>query len=221
MECRFLNAYSWHFIKRVTCLLSASLGLLLSHVLFAADNQPIEKKYDDRQIMDRVQLVGVIADSSASQAGIAVIKDAHTGKTYAIKAGDNLPGVGHIFLNRVQRQAAVFHADGKEYLVRLGFQAADESSSSKNETDESKDSSPSNSPESGNSEASGPGLFEKWANGVTEKNAALIPSEAIKNLEQKVERGPREALDNAPTLQNSKEIDDTENMVIEEDEVYE
>lgn len=86
---------------------------------YSADTQPIGRKLDNARIIERVQLVGVIAGGSGKTSGIAVIKDINTGRTYAIKTGDNLPGVAHIKLDRVQRELAVFSAEGKEFLVRL------------------------------------------------------------------------------------------------------
>ena len=130
----------------------AFFALMLSpaSMILAADNQPVGRKIDNSQIMERVQLVGVIAGGSVKQPGIAVIKDAHSGKSYAIKTGDNLPGVSHITLKSVQRELAVFVADGKEFHVRLavGGYAQD----AEDEADLASDLD----------KTSGPGLFETW-----------------------------------------------------------
>ena len=87
----------------------------------AADYEQIGQKIDNAKIMDRVVLVGVIAGGSATKDGVAVIKDNITGRTYAIKTGDNLPGVNHIQLKSVRRELAVFNVEGKEYQVRLSI----------------------------------------------------------------------------------------------------
>ena len=135
--------------------------------VYAADAQPIERKYDNAQIMDRVQLVGVIAGGASANAGIALIKDAQTGRTYVIKTGDNLPGVGHIKLHKVQRELAVFEAEGKEFHVRLSLNAAASTVpastvpaangpalTEKTKQDDNDDQM--------DDESNGPGLFEKW-----------------------------------------------------------
>jgi hypothetical protein len=125
-------------------------GVLASTgVVFAAEKEPIGRKIDNAQVMERVQLVGVIAGSSA-KSGIAVIKDAQTGKTYAIKTGDILPGVPGIKLQSVQRELAVFNAEGKEFHVRLALGGY--AQEAEDEEDLSADLGTSH----------GPGLFEKW-----------------------------------------------------------
>lgn len=118
--------------------------------VWGADNGPVGRKIDNAQIMDRVALVGVIASGVGSADDVAVIKDNMTGKTYAIKTGDNLPGVGHIKLKSVRREMAVFNADGKEFHVRLSIggytSEADESAADADDPD-------------------GSGLFANWHSG--------------------------------------------------------
>jgi len=125
--------------------------------VYAADAQPIERKYDSAQIMDRVQLVGVIAGGASANAGIALIKDAHTGRTYVIKTGDNLPGVGHIKLHKVQRELAVFESEGKEFHVRLSLNATTTNVPALTEKTKQHDND-----DQMDDEVNGPGLFEKW-----------------------------------------------------------
>lgn len=144
----------------------------------AADNQPIERKIDDELIMGRVKLVGVIADSSSTTAGIAVIKDSQTGKSYAIKVGDSLPGVAHILLSDVQRDVLTFSTPEKKYLVRPTINIESDSK-------ETELASESESEASGTEQSDGPGLFEKWAAGVAERGPELISLEALKTLDQK------------------------------------
>ena len=137
------------YLAAALCSVVASVVGMPCGVIEAAEKEPIGHKIDNAQVIERVQLVGVIAGAKA-KSGIAVIKDALTGKTYAIKTGDILPGVPHIKLQSVQRELAVFNADGKEFKIRLamsGFaQEADD------DEDLSADLGKSN----------GPGLFEKW-----------------------------------------------------------
>lgn len=117
---------------------------------FGAELDPVGKRIDNAQVMNRVALVGVIAGGSATS-GVAVIKDNQTGRTYAIKTGDNLPGVGHIKLQGVQRELAIFDVAGKEYQVRLSVGGYAQEA----EDDEDLDADIA-------SEYDGPGLFEKW-----------------------------------------------------------
>ena len=140
--------------------------------VYAADAQPIERKYDNAQIMDRVQLVGVIAGGASANAGIVLIKDAQTGRTYVIKTGDNLPGVGHIKLHKVQRELAVFEAEGKEFQVHLSLKAAPATvpASTVSVSDVTAANGPAltektkqnDDDDQMDDESNGPGLFEKW-----------------------------------------------------------
>jgi hypothetical protein len=141
----------WLTIARRYGLRSALISAVVmpAGVMLAAEKEPIGRKIDNAQVMERVQLVGVIAGSSA-KSGIAVIKDAQTGKTYAIKTGDILPGVPNIKLQSVQRELAVFNADGKEFHVRLALGGY--AQEAEDDEDLSADLG----------KASGPGLFEKW-----------------------------------------------------------
>lgn len=136
-------------LKILKLMMIASLAPVYKTAL-GADVDPVGKKIDNAQVMNRVALVGVIAGGSAAS-GVAVIKDSQTGRTYAIKTGDNLPGVGHIKLRSVKRELAVFDVEGKEYQVRLsvGGYAQDA------EDDEDLDADIAQ-------EHEGPGLFEKW-----------------------------------------------------------
>ena len=101
----------------------ASLALVSTIILlpadgYSADPRPIDRTMENSDIMARVQLVGVIAGGATKNSGIAVIKDSNTGRTYAIKSGDSLPGVPQITLISVRRGEAVFNGANKEYLVR-------------------------------------------------------------------------------------------------------
>ncbi len=155
----------------LNCMMITALSTI-AQISLAADTDPIGKKIDNAQIMERVALIGVIAGGSDAS-GVAVIKDTKTGRTYAIKTGDNLPGVGHIKLSSVRRELAVFNVDGQDYSVRLSVggyaQTADDDEDLEADLNE---------------EHEGPGLFEKWhgsgiadldigqddeANGIAEK----------------------------------------------------
>lgn len=152
-------------MRRQSILKWMMIGTIASTatMMIAADTDPIGKKIDNTQIMDRVALIGVIAGGSPTT-GVAVIKDTQTGRTYAIKTGDNLPGVGHIKLSTVQRELAVFDADGKQFQVRLsvGGYAQDAEDDDDLEADMV-------------AEHEGPGLFEKWhGTGVAEMDLDQI-----------------------------------------------
>ena len=186
---------------------------------YSADNQPIERKMDDEIIMGRVKLVGVIADSSSSKAGIAVIKDAQTGKSYAIKVGDSLPGVGHIILSEVQRDVLTFSSPEKKYLIRPTINI--ETEASKTEV-----ASQTESEETTTAETDGPGLFEKWAAGVAERGSELISLEALKTLDKKYknlgkDEQRRKAMNsvNEAVSSDDAEVGNDEAVVIEEDMV--
>ena len=103
----------------LTGLMFTSIFFVVSSESFGVDPKPIERKIDNSDIMARVQLIGVIAGGATKTSGIAVIKDSVTGRTYAIKTGDSLPGVAHIKLTSVRRGEVVFNSSGKQYLVRL------------------------------------------------------------------------------------------------------
>lgn len=157
----------------------ALLSLILTQFsyVFGADEAPITKIYDDSYIMSRVQLVGVIAGGRSETAGIAVIKDIHSGRSYAVKTGDVLPGVGHIVLTKVQREVAVFKANDREYFVRVSIGSAPDSLAPPTATVVSEGGSESEQTADGK----GPGLFEKWAAGAIERGADLISLDKIKN----------------------------------------
>ena len=166
------------FLMRVTqswlslALLSLSFSPLSP--VFGADEAPVTKTYDDSYIMSRVQLVGVIAGGSSDTSGIAVIKDIHSGRSYAVKTGDTLPGVSHIVLAKVQREVAVFRANDQEYSVRVSI------GSSPATTNASATVASDNLGGTDNtSENKGPGLFEKWAAGAIERGADLISAEKL------------------------------------------
>jgi hypothetical protein len=140
-------------IRKITRTLMASSIVWFSTMAFAADLLPIERKLENADIMKRVQLIGVIAGGATKTAGVAVIKDSVTGRTYAIKTGDSLPGVANIKLQSVLREAAIFVAAGKEYPVRLsiGGSHQKEESDAEQSADLGKDS--------------GPGLLGRWYEG--------------------------------------------------------
>ncbi len=133
--------------------LLASTIILLPTKSFGVDPRPIERKIENSDIMARVQLIGVIAGGATKTSGIAVIKDSVTGRTYAIKTGDSLPGVPHIKLTSVRRGEAVFNGANKEYLVRLTNSAVVE------ETNDSADIS------GDTNQDMGPGLLNRWYEG--------------------------------------------------------
>jgi hypothetical protein len=124
----------------------------ISSISIAAELDPVGKKIDNSQVMERVALIGVIAGGSAAS-GVAVIKDTQTGRTYAIKAGDNLPGVRHIKLRNIKRELAVFDVEGKEYQVRLSVGGHAQEADDEADVDLDVDIA---------QEDDGPGLFEKW-----------------------------------------------------------
>ena len=151
---------AWFNRKSMVATLAAGLYSLAA---YGADKEPVGRKIDNAQVMDRVQLVGVIAGDAAKN-GIAVIRDAQTGKTYAIKTGDGLPGVGHIKLQSVKRELAVFMAEGKEFHVRLAVGGY--SQQAEDEQDLAADLNKS----------TGPGLFEKWYGNQLGEGAGLVDS---------------------------------------------
>lgn len=143
MRCQ--NLLKWLMIVILAPVSTLTLG---------ADNDPIGKKIDNAKIMERVALIGVIAGGS-SKSGVAVIRDTRTGRTYAIKTGDNLPGVGHIRLSGVKRELAVFDVDGKDFEVRLTVGGYAQNADDEEDLDADMVAEPE-----------GPGLFEKW-NGLS------------------------------------------------------
>lgn len=137
----------------LNCFLLAATIILLPTKSFGVDPRPIERKIENSDIMARVQLIGVIAGGATKTSGIAVIKDSVTGRTYAIKTGDSLPGVPHIKLTSVRRGEAVFNGANKEYLVRLTNSAVVQ------DTNESADVSGDTNKDVG------PGLLNRWYEG--------------------------------------------------------
>lgn len=192
-----------------------------SGVSLAADNQPIERGIDDSKVMSRVQLVGVIADGSGTNKGIAVIKDTETGRSYAIRTGDSLPGVSHIVLTNVQRDGLEFKSTDQKYVVRPFI----------NTDSTAKDSelaaqNPANADQT-TDQNDGPGLFEKWAVGATEGDAGGISPEALKTLQKKFEslgkdesNKERMRADNA-RAETERVTSDSEDSVIFEEDVSE
>ena len=183
--------------------------------VFAADEAPVTKAYDDSYIMSRVQLVGVIAGGSSETSGIAVIKDIHSGRSYAVKTGDALPGVGHIVLTKVQREVAVFKANDQEYFVRvsIGSSPASAGASSATVVSEKLDDSDKVS------ENKGPGLFETWAAGAIERGSDLISLDKIKNKKSDLTHpGPiKGAIEGADVRLADDQDQAEENVVVEDD----
>jgi hypothetical protein len=191
---------------------------LASGLSLAADNQPIERVIDDSKVMNRVQLVGVIADGSGNNKGIAVIKDTETGRSYAIKTGDSLPGVSHIVLTNVQRDGLEFKSYDQKYVVRPYI-----NTDSTAKAAELAAQNPANA-EQPDDQQEGPGLFEKWAVGATEGDAGSISSEALKTLQRKFEslgkdesRQERMRAANAPADAPSVTSDSEDGVIYEED----
>lgn len=191
---------------------------LASGLSLAADNQPIERVIDDSKVMNRVQLVGVIADGSGNNKGIAVIKDTETGRSYAIKTGDSLPGVSHIVLTNVQRDGLEFKSYDQKYVVRPYINTDSTANAA-----ELAAQNPANAEQPADQQE-GPGLFEKWAVGATEGDAGSISSEALKTLQKKFEslgkdesRQERMRTANAPADTPSVTSDSEDGVIYEED----
>ena len=205
--------------------LKSKCDLIVSAVLFlspslclAADNPPVTGIIDDGKVMSRVQLVGVIADGTAKNAGIAVIKDSETGRSYALRTGDSLPGVNHIILTNVKREGLEFSSSDQKYLVRPfinvdssqeGEAIADKTSSNDEKTEKNLD---------------GPGLFEKWASGQSETDSGGISLDAIKALQKKFESldkedAARAALrtDTRGVSTSTDAVDSADGVIYEED----
>jgi hypothetical protein len=144
------------YTSKISQLLSFSLALSASATAIATENDPVAKRFDSSKIMDRVELVGVIADATPDS-GVAVIKDTKTGRTYAIKTGDQLPGVGHIKLNSVKRELATFTAGDQIFSVRLSISGSTEQASA---TPESRLEDDEDLAEIDDNES--PGLFSRW-----------------------------------------------------------
>jgi hypothetical protein len=207
------------FFMRVTrsWLSVALLFLTLAQFspVFGADDAPVTKTYDDSYIMGRVQLVGVIAGGSSDTSGIAVIKDIHSGRSYAVKTGDALPGVSHIVLTKVQREVAVFKSNDQEYSVRVSIGSSPASATASSATVAS-----DNADDPGKvSENKGPGLFEKWAAGAIERGADLISLEKIKNKKSDLTRpGPITGAIEGVDVRLADDQDQAEENVVVEDD---
>jgi hypothetical protein len=183
--------------------------------VFGADEAPVSKTYDDSYIMSRVQLVGVIAGGSSDISGIAVIKDIHSGRSYAVKTGDALPGVSHIVLTKVQREVAVFKANDQEYYVRVSIGSSPGSATTSRATVASENVDESDKV----SENKGPGLFEKWAAGAVERGADLISLGKVKNKKSDLTRPSSitGAIEGADVRLADDQDQAEENVVIEDD----
>jgi hypothetical protein len=195
-----------------------ALLCLGSGVSLGADNQPIERGIDDNKVMSRVQLVGVIADGSGTNKGIAVIKDTETGRSYAIKTGDSLPGVSHIVLTNVQRDGLEFKSTGQKYVVRPFI-----NTDSTTKASELAAQNPADADQT-TDQHDGPGLFEKWAVGATAGDAGGISPEALKTLQKKFESlGKEESnkdrmrADNARAETERVTSDSEDSVIFEED----
>lgn len=193
-------------------------GCLASSLSLAADNQPIDRVIDDSKVMSRVQLVGVIADGSGNNKGIAVIKDVETGRSYAIRTGDSLPGVSHIVLTNVQRDGLEFKSTDQKYVVRPFINTDSTAKAS-----ELAVQNPASADHPADQQ-DGPGLFEKWAGGGTEGDAGGISPEALKSLQKKFESlgkdessKERMRADNAPADAERVTSDSEDGVIYEED----
>ena len=189
-----------------------------SGVSLGADNQPIERGIDDNKVMSRVQLVGVIADGSGTNKGIAVIKDTETGRSYAIKTGDSLPGVRHIVLTNVQRDGLEFKSTDQKYVIRPFINTDPTAKASELAVQNPADA---DQPADQND---GPGLFEKWAVGATEGDAGGISPEALKTLQKKFEslgkdesNKERMRADNSRAETEKVTLDSEDSVIFEED----
>jgi hypothetical protein len=170
-----------HSILSGLVLIGAIAGL--STRIFAVDSKPIERKIENSDIMARVQLVGVIAGGATKTSGIAVIKDSVTGRTYAIKTGDSLPGVAHIKLTSVRRGEVVFNSADKEYLVRLINSAAVNTTNDRAATSED------------SSADAGAGLFDHWneyksPTGSESTNQNYVSPTVLRSSKKELARGP-------------------------------
>lgn len=176
-------------------LIAMSLAVTAATGLSEEENSPtVEAVSEDGKIMNRVQLVGVIADGSIPNAGIAVIKDSVTGRSYALRTGESLPGVAHIVLTDVKRDSLEFTAIDQKYVVRpfINTDSKDESQSLAQKTEETED-------RVGESADQGPGLFEMMTNGqISDREPNSISLEAIKELQKKYENLTKESSERAP-----------------------
>jgi len=205
------------FLQIGNLMLRAAL-CIASGMAYAADTQPVERVIDDSKVMSRVQLVGVIADGSAKNAGIAVIKDTETGRSYAIRTGDSLPGVDHIVLTSVQRDGLEFKSADQKFVVRP-FINTDSSQPS----DAVAEKKPEEAGQQGDQQE-GPGLFEKWASGGADQDVDQISLEAIKVLKKKYdslnqEDAAKDAMraTNEPSEMNKLSGESDDSVIYEED----
>lgn len=181
--------------RALKCLMAISLAVTASTGLSEEESSPsVEAASEDSKIMNRVQLVGVIADGSTPNAGIAVIKDSVTGRSYALRTGESLPGVAHIVLTDVKRDSLEFTAIHQKYVVRpfINTDDKDEFQSLAQKTD---------SPEErvGESADQGPGLFETMTTGqISDREPNSISLEAIKELQKKYESLTKDSPERAP-----------------------
>jgi hypothetical protein len=215
---RLITQHGFSGFLQIGNLILRAVLCIASGIAYAADTQPVERVIDDSKVMSRVQLVGVIADGSAKNAGIAVIKDTETGRSYAIRTGDSLPGVDHIVLTNVQRDGLEFKSAEQKFVVRP-FINTDMSNAS--------DAVAERKPEEAGQPADaqeGPGLFEKWASGGAEQDVDRISLEAIKVLKKKYESLNQEddAKDamratNAPSELNKSSGESDDEVIYEED----
>lgn len=177
------------------CLIAMSLAVTPATGWSEEENSPtVEAVSEDGKIMNRVQLVGVIADGSTPNAGIAVIKDSVTGRSYALRTGESLPGVAHIVLTDVKRDSLEFTAIDQKYVVRpfINLDSKDESQSLAQKTDSAED-------REGESADQGPGLFETMTTGqISDREPNSISLEAIKELQKKYESLTKDSSERAP-----------------------
>jgi hypothetical protein len=162
-DCTYKNYENW-ILRLFLALITPIIFTVMSPITcFGAESSIISESADDSRIIQRVQLVGVIADTSAANAGIAVIKDTVTGRSYAIRTGESLPGVSHIVMTHVQREGVEFTANNKKYTVRPilngtsgneGVNVAAKETQTKSENVETNEEDV--------------GLFEKWASESSE-----------------------------------------------------
>lgn len=187
-------------------MLIGAIGCLSTQI-FAVDSKPIERKIENSDIMARVQLVGVIAGGATKTSGIAVIKNSVTGRTYAIKTGDSLPGVAHIKLTSVRRGEAVFNSPDKEYLVRLINFAVVNSTNDHAATSED------------SSGDAGGGLFDHWNEyknpaSTESSNQPYVSPTALRSTDKAPARGPMiTGAEDVPVIQRvNQNNDDDDNQ---------
>lgn len=87
----------------------------------AVDQEPISRSLMEQK--PRYFLVGVIADSGVDRKGVAVIKDATSGKSITMKVGDQVEGHAGLRLIKVSRNFAVLQEGSKTINITVDTSA--------------------------------------------------------------------------------------------------